>query len=370
VLRVLQVTPRMAPHIGGVETHVREVAKRMRELDVTTAVLTTDVSGELAPREVIDGFPVERIPAWPRSSDYLLAPQIFSRIRAEDWDLVHVQCFHSFVAPFAMRAALRAGVPFVLTFHAGGHSSRLRNAIRRPQLLALRPLLRRAQKLVAIADFEIEHYGRILHMGRERFVSIPNGSDLPAPTPGSERADGTLIVSSGRLEEYKGHQRVIAAMPHVLARIPDARLWIAGRGPYEQALREHAGALGLNERVEISAVSDRQSMADRLGGASLGVMLSTFETQPLAALEALSLGVPLVVADNSGLAELARKQLARAVRLDDPPSLHAQAMVEQILHPQAVADFTLPSWDTCAESLARLYRTVATQRAQHVAVCR
>ena len=86
-------------------------------------------------------------------------------MRAEGWDLVHVQCFHTFVAPLAMaRSAAARGVPYVLTFHAGGHSSRLRNALRRPQLEALRPLLARAAALVAIADFEIERYSRMLRI--------------------------------------------------------------------------------------------------------------------------------------------------------------------------------------------------------------
>jgi glycosyltransferase involved in cell wall biosynthesis len=348
----------MAPHIGGVETHVHEVARRLRSHDVETAVLTTDVSGELAPTDTIDGVPIERVRAWPKRSDYLFAPGLWSRVRSRNWDVVHIQSFHSLVAPVGMAAAQRHHIPYVLTFHGGGHSSRLRTALRRPQLMALRPLLGRSAALVAIADFEIRHYGRLLGLPPDRFVVIPNGSDLPKPSANAPAARGTLIVSSGRLEEYKGHHHAVAALPHIIKRIPDARLWIAGRGPFESLLRTQADELGVADRVEIEAVSDRQAMADRLAGASLGVMLSRFETQPLAALEALSLSVPLVVANNSGLAELVSKNLAVPVELTDSPEAHADVMVRQILAPPPTKDVALPSWDRCAQQLAMLYRAV------------
>ncbi len=358
-LRVLQVTPRMAPHIGGVETHVREVARRLASHGIETEVLTTDHAGGLPRSERIDGVPLRRVRAWPQGSENLFAPGIARGVAEGRWDVIHVQCFHTFVAPLAMLAANAGGVPYVLTFHGGGHSSRLRNALRRPQLAVLRPLLARAAALVAIADFEIGHYAGMLGLPRELFVTIPNGSDLPSPSPGLEPPAGTLIVSCGRLEEYKGHDLVIAALPLVLRDIPDARLWIAGRGPAEPALRAQALRLGVAGHVEFTALSDRQEMADRLSGASLAVMLSSFETQPLAALEALSLDVPMLVADNSGLAELAQKGLARAVDRDAAAAVHARAIVEQIREPRRAQAFALPSWDECADSLAELYRSVA-----------
>jgi glycosyltransferase involved in cell wall biosynthesis len=367
--RVLQVTPRMAPHIGGVETHVREVARRLPEHGVQTEVLTTDHAGDLPPFERIDGVPVRRVRAWPSGSENLFAPAILSCAASEKrWDVIHVQCFHTFVAPLAMAGACRRGVPYVVTFHGGGHSSRLRNALRRPQLAALRPLLARASALVAIADFEIDRYSRMLGIPRERFVTIPNGSDLPRPSPGLGRAPGTLIVSCGRLERYKGHDLAIAALPHVLREISDARLWIAGRGPAEQELREQARRLGVAHRVEFGALSSRQAMADRLSGASLALLLSSFETQPLAALEALSLDVPLLVAANSGLAELASKGYARWVDREAPPQAHARAIVRQIRDPLEVRDFALPSWDECASALAALYRRVDASAEQGRAV--
>ena len=109
-----------------------------------------------------------------------------------------MQSYHTLVAPLAMAAAAHARIPYVVTFHGGGHSSPLRNSIRGTQLRLLRPLLARAQTLVSLADFEIEHYGALLGLPRGRFVTIPNGADLPAPLGEPPPVRGRLIVSSGR----------------------------------------------------------------------------------------------------------------------------------------------------------------------------
>ena len=147
----------------------------------------------------------------------------------------------------------------------------------------MRPLLARAAALVAVARFEIDEYSSELRIPPSRFVLIPNGVDLPEPV---DRGDtmtvasaGPLIASVGRLERYKGHQRVIAAMPAVRRVLPDARPWIAGTGPYEAQLRRIAEELGVADAVEISSVpaDDRGAMAGRLAKADLVVLLSDFE---------------------------------------------------------------------------------------------
>jgi glycosyltransferase involved in cell wall biosynthesis len=262
-----------------------------------------------------------------------------------------------------MAAAARRRIPYVVTFHGGGHSQRIRDRARRSQRRALRPLLARASALVAIAPFEIRQYSAELRIPASRFTLIPNGVDLVAP-PAVERSNGSrghpLIASVGRLERYKGHQRVIAALPHVLAVEPDARLWVAGSGPYEPALRRLVEELGLADRVEISAVAadDRTEMARRLSHVDLVVLLSDFETHPIAALEAISVGRPLLVGFGSGLGDLATQGLARAIDPQAPPAEAAAAMIRELRDPLRRPRVTLPSWDDCAAALLELYHGV------------
>jgi glycosyltransferase involved in cell wall biosynthesis len=354
------VTPRYLPLTGGVELHVHETARRLVQRGVEVTVLTTDPKGMLADKERVEGIEVRRVRAWPANRDYHLAPGIRTEIAAGEWDVVHVQSYHTLVAPLAMLTALRTGCPYVVTFHAGGHSSPIRHRLRPTQLFALRPLFSRAHRLITLAPFEADRYAALLRLPRERFAVIPNGSDLPlVELP--RRRDDALLASIGRLERYKGHHRVLAALPHVARRCPDVRLWIAGSGPYEESLARLAAELGVSERVEIRAVpaEERELMARELGAVSVAVLLSEFETQPIAALEALALGCRLVVADTPGLLQLAEDGLARSVPLDSPPELVAAAILHELNAPPAPKAPPLPTWDDCTAALLRLYAAAA-----------
>ena len=353
------------------ENHVWEVARRLPEHGVEVTVIATGRERGLPARDdVCPGVTVRRTRAlrWP--ADAYLAPGVVRLLAGMRYDLLHVQGYQSFVAPLAMSTALALRRPYVVTFHGGGHSSRLRTAGRPVQLAVLRPLLRRARRLVATARFEVDHYGRALGIGPERFTYIPNGSDLPSmPVPPGEREAG-LVVSIGRLERYKGHHRVIEAMPAVLRVRPDARLWIVGSGPYEPELRSLARRLGVEPRVEIRAVPplERARFASEVGRARVAVFMSEFETHPLAAVEAAGLGLPLLLADGSGLGELVQTGVGRGVPLQATSTDLAMAIAATLENGIAPhVGLELPSWDACAADLARLYREVLRDsgRARH-----
>src|ERR1700691_6087813 len=147
--RALMVCPRFLPEVGGTETHVYEVARRLSALECfEVTVLATDRSRRLPRQEIIEGISVLRVPSWPRSRDYYLAPQIATVIRQRSWDLVHCHGIQNVVPLLAMLSARRVGIPYLVTFHTGGHSSRLRNAIRTNQWRLAGPLLRNAVLLI------------------------------------------------------------------------------------------------------------------------------------------------------------------------------------------------------------------------------
>lgn len=363
--KVLMVTPHYLPEIGGVERHVHEVATRIAQRGETSVtVLTTRRDGAAVGVERDGALEIRRVPAYPRGRDWLFAPAIPPIIAGGDWDIVHLQSYHTFVAPLTMATAARRRIPYVVTFHGGGHSQRLRNSARTRQRALLRPLLARAAKLIALAPFELETYARELAIARERFVLIPNGVELPSVAPAERHEGGPLIASVGRLERYKGHQRVLAAFARLRESQPLARLWIAGAGPYEPQLRALVGRLGLENAVEISAVAaeDRAEMARRLAQVDLVVLLSDYETNPIAALETIAVGRPLLVATGSGLGELAQRGLARAIDPDSEPREVAAAMVRELSDPLERPEVALPSWDDCARELEELYAGVARAR--------
>jgi glycosyltransferase involved in cell wall biosynthesis len=345
--------------MGGVEVHVAEIAPRLAAAGFDVSILTTDVSGRLPLVDDHEGIPVHRVPAYPARRDYYLAPGLSRAIeRTGPFDLIHIHSYQTLVAPLAMLAARRLNVPYVLTFHSGGHSSRIREALRGVQRGVLRPLLLGAERLIAVSQFEIDHFSHLLRVPTDRFELIENGGRLPviplAVRPNPERP---LILSIGRLERYKGHHRLIAALPHVLEQVPNARLRIAGHGPYEGELWRLARGLHVAEHVEIGPVepTDRQAMAVLIGQASVVALLSEYEAQAIAVMEALSLHRPVLVCHAAGLMEFADRGFARSVAQDAAAPEVAQALVDQIREPLAPPAISMPSWESCASRLGDLY---------------
>jgi glycosyltransferase involved in cell wall biosynthesis len=359
-LRILMVSARYAPYVGGTETHVHEVGKRMKAAGHDVTVLTTDPSKKLPTHEEHDGLHVIRVAAYPANRDYYFAPGLYPIITQGHWDVVHLQGYHTLVAPLTMLAAIVSKTPFVVSFHSGGHSSQARTSARGLQRLLLRPLLNKAARLICVSQFEAEFFTEHLGIDRSRFVVIPNGSQLPKLSSEVKPSADTLIVSPGRLERYKGHQHAILALPKVLEQKPNARLRIVGTGPYDADLRQLAEATGVADKVEIGGIpaEDRQGMAALLSQASLVVLFSEYEAHPVAVMEALSLGCSVLVSDTSGLSELAEKGWVKAIPPNSTTDEVADAILRQLDSPVNPSSITLPTWDDCTGSLLNTYRGV------------
>jgi glycosyltransferase involved in cell wall biosynthesis len=356
-LRILMVCARFLPETGGTETHVYEVARRLAALEgVEVTVLATDRSRRLPREDVIEGIAILRVPAWPRSRDYYLAPGIAAVIAQRSWDLVHCQGIHNCVPLLAMLAAQRAGLPYLVTFHTGGYSSRLRNALRATQWRLAGPLLRNAVSLIAVSRFEAATLTRHARLKDKPVIVIRNGGAVPPLRTGVPTVPGR-IISVGRLERYKGHHRVIEALPHVIREVPQAHLLILGTGPYESSLRKLARRLGVCDRVAIEHIppADRDAMATALAQSSVAAALSDYEAHPVAVMEALSAGRPVVGYDVAGLGELIAEGWVRGVPPGAPPATVAQELIKAMSSRAPMGCAQLPSWASCAGHLAHVY---------------
>jgi glycosyltransferase involved in cell wall biosynthesis len=140
---------------------------------------------------------------------------------------------------------------------------------------------------------------------------VHNGIPLaPVPDPSDTRErrskaraelglppDGALAVAVGNLYPVKSHATLVAA----LAQAPGLRAAIAGRGEEEARLREQALALGVADRLHLLGLRDDIDRVLRAG--DVFVHPSRLEGLPLAILEAMSAGLPVVASRVGGIPE-------------------------------------------------------------------
>jgi glycosyltransferase involved in cell wall biosynthesis len=111
-------------------------------------------------------------------------------------------------------------------------------------------------------------------------------------------------VFVGRLTAQKDLPVALAA----LGEVPEARLVLVGDGPERQSLERSIRELGLGDRVELLGSVSRDEALRYLAGARAAVLSSAWENLPHAAVEALSVGTPVVSTAVGGVPEVVRDE--------------------------------------------------------------
>jgi glycosyltransferase involved in cell wall biosynthesis len=260
---------------------------------------------------------------WSREA----ACQMQRMIAAFRPDIVHAHSLYTHLSPSVLRACARRRVPVVMTVHdyalvSANYSLWAHGRPLDPLRLtfgevvgsrfikgswvatAALEAIRRAQTLLGLWDGAICRYVTLSKFVRSVLVDIgidqtkisvvPPFSDAPiAP----KQSDGGYVLFAGRLEDYKGVATLIQAM----RASPDVELRIAGSGPEERRLRE----MGRGMRVRFHGFVPGDALWDLMRGARVVIVPSLWpEAFGLVALEAMSVGTPVIVSDRGGLPEI------------------------------------------------------------------
>ena len=183
-------------------------------------------------------------------------------------------------------------------------------------------LARRADAIVTPSRAMEKMLVRQLGWPAARITVIPNGVELGEPL----QRCGTSVGSLSAFVPVKGLDVFLAAAAQLAERRPDLRFLLFGDGPDAGALLEHSVQLGLGDRVAFPGW-----VPTRAGLAQLAVLVlpSHMENAPLALLDAMAAGVPIVATRVGGVPELAPPGTARLVNPGDADAL-ARA-IERVL---------------------------------------
>lgn len=149
------------------------------------------------------------------------------------------------------------------------------------------------------------HYMNSL-MNQEGLKSeyIPNGISLFDYKPLRKDAINNIIMYAGRLEKYKGVDYLISAMPEIILRFPDMKLYIAGEGFCKNEFEALSAKLKLENNIFFLGQLDRRQIQKFYETASAVVVPSTWpEAFGLIGIEALSVGRPVVATDVGGISD-------------------------------------------------------------------
>ncbi len=219
---------------------------------------------------------------------------------------------HAHFGPDALNALplrRRLSVPLIVTFH--GYDATQRGELRQGLLMwrygRRRPQLAyRASRILAVSDHirrRLIALGFPQELVRTHYIGVDLARFSPAPVAARE----PVVLGVGRFVEKKGFEFLIDAMAEVQRRSPDTKLVLIGSGPLGGHLRRRASSALRSFEIfgpcHSEAVRDWMRRARVLAVPSVTSDSGDTEGLPIALVEALASGLPVVATRHAGIPE-------------------------------------------------------------------
>lgn len=235
---------------------------------------------------------------------------------------------------------VRHGIPYVVTSH-GGDLFGLRGRI----ATSLKRLVARHASAMTVVSTAMKQEASGIGLASPSIEIVPMGADLRGRfvASGETERHGDTLLFVGRLVPKKGLPYLLEALPSILASRPEAMLEIVGFGPERAALEAQAEALRIADHVRFLGALPQHALPELYRRATVFVapfvrdVTGDQEGLPVALMEAIGCGCPVVVGDVAGVRDLLGND-ARDVIVDprDAPVL-AAAVLDTMEHPLQAA---------------------------------
>ena len=305
--RVVQLITGLEP--AGAETQMvrLSVELRRRGWDVSVCCMIRPGLAATWLRDAgIEMVSLAMTPGVPGPRGMVRLAAVLDRLRPQ---VLHCHMFHANV--LGRVARLICPVPVVIsTIHSVVEARASLSGGAKPQSTRARDLAYRLTDFLTDADVSVSKIAAERHVAcravsREKLRVIPNAIDTRRFRPDPERSRRTreelglgsrfVWLTAGRLMWKKDHATLLRAF----ATLSGATLLLAGDGPLEGELRALAGELNVDARF----LGRREDMPDLMNAADGFAMSSLIEGLPVALLEALASGLPVVTTNAGGAQE-------------------------------------------------------------------
>jgi glycosyltransferase involved in cell wall biosynthesis len=341
----------LPPPAGGMANQTRQLAELLRSAQADVSLVQSN-----APYR----------PAWAGRVPVLralfrLVPYLLRLWRAAGRsDVLHVMAnsgwsWHLFAAPAIWVARWRQ-VPVVVNYRGGEAAEFLTRSQR-----VVRWSMGSIARLIVPSGFLKEVFGRCGMVAE----IVPNIVDLSRFRPAAVRPPSTPhLVVARNLEAIYDNATALQAFAQVLARVPDARLTLAGTGPEHAALEALAQRLGVAAQVTFAGRLEREAMAALLRDCAVALNPSRVDNTPNSVLEAWASGVPVVSTNVGGVPFIAQHGVTALLVPPQDAAAMADAVVRVLsdaalagqLSSNGLAQAQHYTWERVAPRLAEVYR--------------
>jgi len=297
-MKIVYIGKYFDPYIGGVETVSQQLCEGMSSCGHEVTIISCHERLLTKDKYTKNNYEVIKLKNFGRALSVPLCFWSAGLINKLAPDIVH---FH-LPNPLPLFFLSQLNGVKVATYHASILNKGLAGKIYAPkyknQLSNFDKIIVTSEKTKKEINFSK------MNINPSKVVSIPLGVSLfDNQSMKKEPVDSSMkLVFSGRLVAYKGLKYLISAMNSI-----DAHLFIVGDGPLKKNLQTQLSKLKLENKVTFIEPMPREKLFNFVKNCDLFVLPSVSEAEAfgMSALEAMSLGVPIVTTDLcSGVSEI------------------------------------------------------------------
>lgn len=243
--------------------------------------------------------------------DVIEKVKIFGKLAARlaltlDFDIIHAHDWMTMIAGMEIKA--QTGKPLVMHIHSleidrgGEHSKGWVYQMEKKGM-------EYADVLMPVSNFTGNIIEKHYHINPNKIFPVHNGI-RPVETFKTEKPfDEKVVLFVGRLTRQKGPEFFLEIAARVLEHLPDVRFIMAGQGDSFQNVIDKSALKHIGNRFHVTGFLDMDKVRYLLSIADVYCMPSVSEPFGLSAVEAAQFGVPVVISQQSGVAEVMQGSL-------------------------------------------------------------
>lgn len=390
-MKILMLTHRFKPAIGGVETHVFEIAKNLKNMGHDVTIFTSNLesvgSGKKLSKKYqhhfIDGIEIYRFNAYqlvPNIDAGCIIPSMLTRalFDSNKFDIVHAHSYAYFSSLCGALVKILTKTPVVFTPHFAAETVVSRKIKKIYDSILGKFTFKYCDKLILLTKIEKEEIQKIIKIENDKIDIIPNGVDLDKfkikydsnkfrATYKIEKSD-KIVLSVCRIAENKGLQYLMNAAPKIIEKMPNVKFVMIGKdwGMKDKLIEIAKKNNFLNKIIFPGKLADKEMIKfykdsdvfvlPSIGGEAFGIVI----------LEAMAAGKPVVASNIGGIpCVLHDNRNGFLTSPKDSPTLAkkiTKLLTDKILYNQIsrnnLEEIKQYSWENVTKEIQMVYRTL------------